>query len=73
MGHIANEINNLVVTNNMKLNPGKCKEMRISFVMIVVSGSLLQLEARVLKQVSPLSYSTFISLRIFLGQFILIM
>ena len=29
---IANEINNFAVSNNMKLNPGKCKQMRVSFL-----------------------------------------
>ena len=30
--YIANKINNFAVSNNMKLNPGKCKEMRVSFL-----------------------------------------
>lgn len=32
MRHIANKINNFSVSNNMKLNPGKCKEIRASFL-----------------------------------------
>ena len=32
MTHIANEINHFAVSNTMKLNPGKCKEMRVSFL-----------------------------------------
>lgn len=39
MRYIANEINNFAVSNNMKLNPGKCKGCVSVLVMKAASGS----------------------------------
>ena len=75
MRYIANEINDFAVSNNMKLNhPGKCKEMRVSFLRIdscewqpiAVGGTCIESV-----QSSPVQ-SAFVSLRISLGQFIAI-